>query len=123
MCLTVIVSVDAPATVRTATGAVALDRLLPDTPDVRTTLDAAGALTRKFAIAPAEAMTGVEEQIAATKRARAALQSVLDGAVDGAPGRQRALDALYELREDGRALCAVIGLTAAALQAVKPMPG
>ncbi|MDX2825991.1 hypothetical protein PV416_34230 [Streptomyces ipomoeae] len=66
-------------------------------------------------------MTDVEDQIAATGRARAALQTVPDNAPHGEAGRQRALDALYELRDDPRALCAVIGLTAAALQSVRPV--
>ncbi|MGW0337078.1 hypothetical protein ACWD0J_35515 [Streptomyces sp. NPDC003011] len=120
MCLLAIVDPDAPAAVRTAAGAVDLNQLLPDTPDALTTLEAASALTHTLGIAPADAMTDVEEQVAATTRARAALQTVFDGAEDGLDGRRRALDALYGLRDDPRALCAVIGLTAAALQAVRP---
>ncbi|MEU5476885.1 hypothetical protein [Streptomyces mirabilis] len=120
MCLLVIVNADAPAAVRTITGAVDLDRLLPDNPDALTTLDAAGALNATFGISPAEAMTGAEAQIAATAGARGALQAVFDNAQHGAVGRERAIEVLYELRDDPRALCAVIGLAAAALQSVRP---
>ncbi|MDX2939529.1 hypothetical protein [Streptomyces ipomoeae] len=110
-----------PATARTITGTVDLNRLLPDAADALTTLDAASVLTAGLGITPAEAMTDVEDQIAATGRARAVLQTVPDNAPHGEAGRQRALDALYELRDDPRALCAVIGLTAAALQSVRPV--
>ena len=121
MCLLAIVDPDAPATVRTITGTVDLNRLLPDTPDALTTLDAAGALNTTFGISPAEAMTDAEAQIAATARARTARQAVLDNAQHGPAGREQAINVLYELRDDPRALCAVIGLTAAALQAVRPV--
>ncbi|MEV8546931.1 hypothetical protein [Streptomyces sp. NPDC051572] len=123
MCLLVIVDFDAPAEVRTITGAVDLNRLLPDTPDALTTLKAASVLTAGLGLGPSEAMSDVEEQVAATPRARAALQIVLDNAHDGLAGRQRAQDALYALRDDPRALCAVIVLTAAALQSVRPVRG
>ncbi|GGN46746.1 hypothetical protein [Streptomyces fuscichromogenes] len=66
-------------------------------------------------------MTDAEAQITATARARAALQAVFENARHGAAGRERAITVLYELRDDPRALCAVIGLTAAALQSVRPV--
>ncbi|WP_461712285.1 hypothetical protein [Streptomyces sp. DSM 41013] len=64
----------------------------------------------------------VEQQIAATGRARSAVQAVLDAAPNGLPGRQRALDALWELHDDPRAVCSVLTLTAAAMRAVLPVP-
>ncbi|MEU3282748.1 hypothetical protein [Streptomyces antibioticus] len=67
-------------------------------------------------------MTDVEEQIAATARARSAVQAVLDAAQDGVPGRMRALDALWKLHEDPHAVIAVLALTAAAMRAVLPVP-
>jgi hypothetical protein len=123
MCLLAVVADDAPAASRTITGTVDLDRLVPYTPDALTTLDVAGKLTSGLGISPTEAMTDVEVQIAATARARAAIQTVLDNAPNGAVGRERAIDTLYELRDDVRALCGVIGLTAAALQSVRPVRG
>ncbi|WP_333745714.1 hypothetical protein [Streptomyces sp. IBSBF 2950] len=123
VCLLAMVDADAPAEVRTITGTVNLSRLLPDSPDALTTLDTAGTLTHALGITPSEAMTDVEEQIAATVRARGALQAVFDNAPHGAAGRKRAIEVLYELRDDPRALCAVVALTAAALQSVRPVHG
>ncbi len=121
MCLLAVVDTDAPAAVRTITGTVDLGQLLPDTSDALTTLDAADTLNRAFGISPAEAMTDAEAQIATTVRARTALQAVFDNAQKGSAGRERAINVLHDLHDDSRALCAVIGLTAAALQAVRPV--
>ncbi|CAL9326666.1 hypothetical protein [Streptomyces sp. SudanB91_2054] len=122
MCLLVIVDPDARPHTRTATGTVDLDKLVPPDVDALTVLDNAAVLSRAFHLSPAEAMADVEQQIAATGRARSAVQAVLDAAPNGLPGRQRALDALWELHDDPRAVCSVLALTAAAMRAVLPVP-
>jgi hypothetical protein len=122
MCLLVIVAADAAPHTRTALGTVDLDRLVPPAVDALTVLDNAAVLSRSFQLSPTAAMADVEEQITATPRARAAVQAVLDAAPHGVPGRRRALDALWGLHDDPRALCAVLSLTAAAMRAVLPAP-
>ncbi|MEU5748191.1 hypothetical protein ABZ804_21965 [Streptomyces sp. NPDC047726] len=122
MCLLVVVAPDARPGMRTAKGTVDLDKLVPPTADALTALDDAAYLSRAFRLTSCAALTGVEDQIAATARARHAVQAVLDAAPRGLPGRQTALDALWELRDDPRALCAVLALTATALREVLPVP-
>ncbi|MER6109326.1 hypothetical protein [Streptomyces hirsutus] len=122
MCLLVIVDPDARPHTRTPAGVVDLDKLVPPTADALTVLDTAAALSRAFQLSPTEAMADVEQQTAAFARARPAVQAALDAAPRGIPGRQRSLDALWELHDDPRALCAVLALTAAAMRAVLPVP-
>ncbi|MGA5411611.1 hypothetical protein ACPCSC_30690 [Streptomyces lavendulocolor] len=122
MCLLAIVAAEGAPHTRTAAGTVDLDKLVPPTVDALAVLDAAAVLTRGFPVSPAEAMADVEEQIAAIPRARAAVQTVLAAAPHGVPGRRRALDALWELHDDPRAVCAVLALTGAAMRAVLPAP-
>ncbi|MFC9280872.1 hypothetical protein [Streptomyces collinus] len=122
MCLLVIVDPDARPHMRTPEGTVDLDKLVPLTADALTVLDSAAVLSRAFQLSPTAAMHDVEEQIAATGRARSAVQAVLDAAPRGIPGRRRALDALWELHDDPRAVCSVLALTAAAMRAVLPVP-
>ncbi|MGA5127685.1 hypothetical protein ACPCAG_30840 [Streptomyces pseudogriseolus] len=122
MCLLVIVDPDARPHTRTPEGTVDLDKLVPPTADALTVIDGAATLSRAFQLSPAEAMTAVEQQIAATDRARAAVQAVLDAAPHGIPGRRAALDALWALHDDPRAVCLVLALTAAAMRAVLPVP-
>ncbi|MGW0033004.1 hypothetical protein ACWDXD_24705 [Streptomyces sp. NPDC003314] len=121
LCLLVVVHEDAPAAVRTREGLVDLDRLLPVTSSALTVLDAASSLTRLFPMPPTQAMEAAEAQIAATDhRSRAVVQKILSAPLYGPQGRERALDALWELRNDPRALSGVLALNAAVLQAVRP---
>ncbi|WP_371605048.1 hypothetical protein OG345_42275 (plasmid) [Streptomyces sp. NBC_01220] len=122
LCLLVVVDHDAQPDTRTVMGTVDVNRLVPPTADALTILDNAAALSRTFAFTPGEAMAAVEEQIAAVGRARQVVQTILNGAPQGIAGRQQSIDALWELRDDPRALCAVLALTTVALRAVQPLP-
>lgn len=118
MCLTAVVHDDAPSSTRSPAGTVDLDRLVPEQPDVLTTIDVAEYLVSVAGLSLSGAMEDAEEQIAAQPRARAAVQTILDGVVDGLSGRERGIATLWELRDDPRALCGVLALTGAALHAV-----
>ncbi|MFJ7004234.1 hypothetical protein ACIQWY_30015 [Streptomyces albidoflavus] len=118
MCLLAVVAEEAGPDKRNAFGTVDLDQLVPPHAEVLTVLDNASVLSHVFAMSPAEAASSVEDQIQSTPRARRAVQSVLNAAQNGVAGRQQALDRLGELRDDPRALCAVLGVTAAAMRAV-----
>lgn len=122
LCLLVVVDHDARPHTRTLMGTVDLNRLVPPTADALTVLDNAAALSRAFALTPGEAMAAVEEQIAAIGRARQVAQTILNGVPQGVAGRQQAMDVLWGLRDDPRALCAVLALSTVALRAVQPLP-
>lgn len=122
MCLRVIVDPDAQPDMRTMMGTVDVNKLVPPIADALTVLDTAASLSRGFNLTPGEAMAAVEEQIAGVERARHAVQTVLNGAPQGLAGRERGVAALWELRDDVRALCAVLALTTVALRAVHPLP-
>ncbi|MFF1717221.1 hypothetical protein [Streptomyces sp. NPDC058268] len=122
-CLSVIVFEDCPPHLRTPTGVPDLARLVPEDADALTALTTAEDLRAQFGMGLTEGLCAVEDQVTATGRARTAVQRVLDQVPHGATGRERMLDIVYELRDDPRAIAAVIALTAVALREVAGQQG
>ncbi|MCT9094222.1 hypothetical protein N4G70_36085 [Streptomyces sp. ASQP_92] len=122
-CLAVVVFEDCPDHLRTPDAVPDLDQLVPKDADALTVLTAAQELRALFGTGLEEELRNVEDQIAATDRARAAIQRVLDEVPHGRAGRERMLDIVYELRDDPRAIAGVIALTAAALREVAVQQG
>ncbi|MER7111162.1 hypothetical protein [Streptomyces sp. NPDC000229] len=122
-CLAVIVFEDCPVHLRTPDGVPDLDRLVPEDADAFTVLAAAEDQRALFGSGLAEELRNVEDQVAGTGRARAAVRRVLEQVPYGAPGRERMLDIVYELRDDPRAIAGFIALTAAALREVAAQQG
>lgn len=118
MCLSVIVFEDCPGHLRTPAGVPDLDQLVPANADALTVLTAAQEQAALFGGGLAAGLRSVEDQVAATGRARTVVQRLLDQVPHGPGGRQRMLDIVWELRNDPRAIAGVIALTAAALRAV-----
>ncbi|MEU3399440.1 hypothetical protein [Streptomyces filamentosus] len=118
LCLSVIVFEDCPAHLRTPAGIPDLARLVPVTPDALTVLTTAEEQRDLFGGSLDAELHHVEEQVAATDRAQAVAQRVLEQVPHGLAGRQRMLDIVWELRDDPRAVAGVIALTAAALRAL-----
>ncbi|MEU5900221.1 hypothetical protein [Streptomyces venezuelae] len=116
--LAVIVFEDCPDHLRTSGGIPDLDRLVPEDADALTVLSAAQDQRFLFGAGLDEQLQNVEEQVAATARARATVQQVLEQVPYGSAGRQRMLDLVYELRDDPRAIASVIALTTVALREV-----
>lgn len=120
ICLTAVVHDDAPTATRRPDGAVDIDRLVPAAnADAHTRNETAEYLVTAAGLGFSQALAAAEQQIAASAQSRATVQTILDGAPHGLPGRERALNALWDLRGDERALCGVLALTGAALQAVR----
>ncbi|MFC8570797.1 hypothetical protein ACFUIW_34075 [Streptomyces sp. NPDC057245] len=122
-CLAVIVSEDCPDHLRGPAGVPDLARLVPEDTDALTVLTTAEDQRALFGSGLAEELRNVEDQVAATGRARAAVQRVLDQVPHGLAGRQRMLDIVYELRDDPRAISAFLALTAVALREVAVQQG
>jgi hypothetical protein len=91
--------------------------------DAFTVLMAAEEQSRLFGGRLDEALLNVEDQVAATRRARATVQQVLEQVPHGRAGRARMLDIVYELRDDPRAIAGVLALTTAALREVAVQRG
>ncbi|MER7952060.1 hypothetical protein ABTY59_32180 [Streptomyces sp. NPDC096079] len=120
ICLLAVVHDDAPPATRRPDGTVDIDRLVPAADaDAHTRNEAAEYLVTMVGLGFSQALEAAEQQIAASAQVRATIQTILDGALHGLPGRERALNALWDLRDDERALCGVLALTGAALQAVR----
>ncbi|WP_329317273.1 hypothetical protein OG723_44585 (plasmid) [Streptomyces sp. NBC_01278] len=122
MCLMAVVHEDAAPGTRAPAGTVDLDRLLPEQPDALTTIDIAEYLVSVAHFSLSGAMTDAEQQIASHPRARATVQAILNEAPHGRSGREKGIDILWELRDDPRAMCAVLALTGAALHTVVYAP-
>ncbi|MER5984163.1 hypothetical protein [Streptomyces sp. NPDC001787] len=123
MCLAVIVSEDCPDHLRTPAGIPDMTRLVPADTDALTVLTAAEEQRALFGRGLATELRNVEDQVAATRRAQAVVQRLLDQVPYGAGGRQRMLDIVWELRDDPRAIAGVIALTAAALRELAAQQG
>ncbi|MDP9607904.1 hypothetical protein ACFV4E_15385 [Streptomyces hygroscopicus] len=123
MCLSVIVFEDCPGHLRTPAGVPDLARLVPGGTDVLTILTTAEEQHALFGRGLAAELHNVEDQVAATTRARNVVQRLLDQVPHGPGGRQRMLDIVWELRDDPRAMAGVIALTAAALREVATQQG
>ncbi|MET9427893.1 MULTISPECIES: hypothetical protein [unclassified Streptomyces] len=122
-CLAVIVFEDCPAHLRTPAGVPDLDCLVPADADVFTVLAAAEEQRALFGGRLDEELGHVEDQVAATGRARETVRRVLEQVPYGAAGRERMLGIIYELREEPRVIAAVLALTAAALREVAVQQG
>ncbi|WP_435058375.1 hypothetical protein [Streptomyces sp. bgisy060] len=122
-CLAVVVFEDCPDHLRTPGGVPDLDRLVPKDADALTVLTTAQEQRALFGTGLDEELRNVEDQVAATDRARAAVQQVLEQVPYGRAGRERMLDIVYELRDDPRAIAGVIALTTAALREVSDQQG
>ncbi|MFF2331674.1 hypothetical protein [Streptomyces sp. NPDC058103] len=92
LCLTVIVFEDCPDHLRTTAGVPDFDRLVPPDTDALTVLTTAEQQRTLFGRGLDEELRNVEDQVAGTGRARAAVQRVLDQIPHGAAGRERMLD-------------------------------
>ncbi|GAA1110995.1 hypothetical protein [Streptomyces javensis] len=122
-CLAVIVFEDCPDHLRAPGGVPDLGRLVPQDADALTVLTAAVEQRALFGTALDEELRNVEDQVAATARARATVQRVLEQVPYGSAGREQMLDIVYELRDDPRAIAGVIALTTAALREVAVQQG
>ncbi|MGW0672553.1 hypothetical protein [Streptomyces sp. NPDC002746] len=123
LCLSVIVYEDCPDHLRNSAGVPDLEQLVPTDTDALTILTTAERMRALFGLGLDEELRNVEDQVAGTTRAQAAVQQVLDQVPRGEPGRQRMLDIVYELRDDPRAIAAFISLTAAALRELAAQQG
>lgn len=120
--LAVIVYEDCPDHLRTPGGVPDLDRLVPEDADAFTVLMAAEDQRALFGGRLDEELRNVEDQAAATSRARETVRRVLEQVPYGTVGRERMLDIVYELRDDPRAI-AGLALAAAALREVAVQQG
>lgn len=118
LCLVIVVFDDCPEDLRDADGIPDLGRLVPEDHSALTVVTAAERVGALFGVGLAEALDGVEQQVAATGRGRAAAQHVLRQVPRGDAGRLVILDTVWELREDLRAVGAFVAVTTAALHAV-----
>ncbi|MEU5476902.1 hypothetical protein [Streptomyces mirabilis] len=121
--LTAIVADDCPDHLRNGNGIPDIDRLVPEDADAFTVLMTAEEQRRLFGGHLDEELRNVEDQVAATRRARATVQQVLEQVPHGRAGRARMLDIVYELRDDPRAIAGVLALTTAALREVAVQRG
>ncbi|WP_439681659.1 hypothetical protein [Embleya sp. MST-111070] len=122
-CLAVVVFEDCPDHLRTPGGVPDLDHLMPEDADALTVLTVAEEQRSLFGGALDEELANVEEQVAATGRARETVQRVLEQVPHGVAGRERMLGIVYELRDDQRAIAGVLALTAGALREVAAQQG